>query len=205
MPTQPSARPQAVGDVRLAELPALARELADRVRRAKFQPDLIVYVETGARLLAWELCRELGLKAVAVEAARPGRGIKQAFAPLAARLPRWVNKGLRWAEERLGVHRFTPRQVILPPGVVWRNRSVLLVDDAADTGRTIKAVRMALQGCQDPPAQVRTAVLGATTPAALAVADFFLFDDNRCLPWSSDSVEREESQRLWAMRRPPGP
>jgi hypoxanthine phosphoribosyltransferase len=203
MSTEPSARPQAVGDVTLAELPALARELADRVRAAKFQPDLIVYVETGARLLAWELCRELGLKAVAVEAARPGRGIKQVFAPLASVLPRWVSKGLRWAEERLGVHRLTPRQVILPPGATWRNRSVLLVDDASDTGRTIKAVRAALQDCQDPPAQVRTAVLGATTPAALAVVDFFLFDYNRCLPWSSDSVEREEAQRLWAVRRPP--
>jgi hypoxanthine phosphoribosyltransferase len=203
MSTQPSARPEAVGDVTLAELPALARELADRVRAAKFQPDLIVYVETGARLLAWELCRELGLKAVAVEAARPGRGIKRVFAPLAAMLPRWVNQGLRRAEEWLGVHRFTPRQVILPPGVVWRNRSILLVDDAVDTGRTITAVRAALQGGEDPPAQVRTAVLGATTPAALAVVDFFLFDYNRCLPWSSDSVEREEAQRLWAVRRPP--
>jgi hypoxanthine phosphoribosyltransferase len=203
MSTEPSARPQAVGDVTLAELPALARELADRVRAAKFQPDLIVYVETGARLLAWELCRELGLKAVAVEAARPGRGIKRIFAPLAAMLPRWMNQGLRRAEEWLGVHRFTPRQVILPAGGAWRNRSVLLVDDAADTGCTIKAVRTALQGCEDPPAQVRTAVLGATTPAALAVVDFFLFDYNRCLPWSSDSVEREEAQRLWAARRPP--
>ncbi|HEV8073875.1 MAG TPA: phosphoribosyltransferase [Opitutaceae bacterium] len=199
MSTQPSARPPAVGDVRLAELPALARELADRVRAAKFQPDLIVYVETGARLLAWELCRELGVKAVAVEAARPGRGLKQVFAPMASVLPRWASQGLRWAEERLGVHRLTPRQVVLPPGAAWRDRSVLLVDDAADTGRTIKAVRAALQDA----AQVRTAVLGATTPAALAVVDFFLFDYNRCLPWSSDSVEREEAQRLWAVRRPP--
>jgi hypoxanthine phosphoribosyltransferase len=203
MPTQPSARPQAVGDVRLAELPALARELADRVRAAKFQPEVIVYVETGARLLTWELCRELGVKAVAVEAARPGRGIKRVLAPLASVLPRWLNQGLRRAEEWFGVHRCTPRQVILPPGAAWRNRAVLLVDDAADTGRTIKAVREALQGCEDPPASLRTAVLGATTPAALAVVDFFLFDYNRCLPWSSDSVEREEAQRLWAVRRPP--
>ncbi|HXA13623.1 MAG TPA: phosphoribosyltransferase [Opitutaceae bacterium] len=203
MPTQPSARPQASGDVTLAELPALARELAGRVRAAQFQPDLIVYVETGARLLAWELCRELGLKAVAVEASRPGRGIKRVFAPLASMLPRWVSQGLRRAEEQLGVHRLTPRQVVLPPGAPWVNHSVLLVDDAVDTGRTIIAIRAALQDCKNPPAQIRTAVLGATTPAALAVVDFYLFDYNRCLPWSSDSAEREEAQRLWAVRRPP--
>ena len=151
MSTQPSARPQAVSDVRLEELPVLARELAGRIRAAQFQPDLIVYVETGARLLAWELCRELGLKAVAVEASRPGRGIKRVFAPLAAMLPRWTNKGLRWAEERLGVHRLTPRQVILPPGAAWANRSVLLVDDAVDTGRTITTVRAALQAVPGSP------------------------------------------------------
>jgi hypoxanthine phosphoribosyltransferase len=203
MHNQSSARPQAIREVTLAELPALARELADHVRAAQFRPDLIVYVETGARLLAWELCRELGLKAVAVEAARPGRGIKRIFAPLASRLPRWASKGLRRAEERLGVHRVTPRQVVLPPGAAWRNRSVLLVDDAVDTGRTITAVRTALLGCKDPPAQIRTAVLGATTPAALAVVDFYIFDYNRCLPWSSDSPEREEARRLWVVRRPP--
>ncbi|HSY53159.1 MAG TPA: phosphoribosyltransferase [Opitutaceae bacterium] len=203
MPTQPSARPQASGDVTLAELPALARELAGRVRATQFQADLIVYVETGARLLAWELCRELGLKAVAVEASRPGRGIKRVFAPLASLLPRWVSQGLRRAEERLGVHQLTPRQVVLPPGAPWANRSVLLVDDAVDTGRTIIAIRAALQDSNNPPAQIRTAVLGATTPAALAVVDFYLFDYNRCLPWSSDSAEREAAQRLWAVRRPP--
>jgi len=197
------ARPQAVGDVTLAELPALAHELAGRVRAGQFQPDLIVYVETGGRLLAWELCRELGLKAIAVEAARPGRGIKQFFAPLAAALPHWASGALRRAEERFGVHRATPRRVALPPNLTLAGQSVLLVDDAADTGRTIIAVRAALLGHNHPPAQVRTAALGATTPAAWPEVDFYLFDHNRRLPWSSDSVEREEARRLWAVRRPP--
>ncbi|HTQ31058.1 MAG TPA: phosphoribosyltransferase family protein [Opitutaceae bacterium] len=203
MPIPSGARPQAVGDVTLAELPALARELAERVRGAPFRPDLIVYVETGGRLLAWELCRELGLKAVAVEAARPGRGIKRIFAPLAAALPSWASGALRRAEERFGVHRATPRRVTLPADAGWRDRAVLLVDDAADTGRTITAVRAALLGGKNPPAQVRTAALGATTPAAWKVVDFYLFDHNRRLPWSSDSGEREAARRLWVVRRPP--
>jgi len=203
MSTRSDVRPQAIGDVTLAELPALARELAERVRAAQFRPELIVYVETGGRLLAWELCREMGLKAVAVEAARPGRGMKRIFAPLATALPRWVSAALRRAEERFGIHRLTPRQVILPPAAPWRNRATLLVDDAADTGRTLASVRAALASCPTPPAQLRTAVLGATTPPAWRTVDFYLFDHNRRLPWSSDSSEREEARRLWSVRLPP--
>lgn len=203
MPAKTSIRPESIPVVTLAEVPALAHELAGRVRAAQFQPDLIAYVETGARLLAWELCREFGVKAVAVEASRGGRGLKRLLAPLATALPRRIIDSLRRAEELSGVHRVTNRSVKLPPDLNLEGRSVLLVDDAADTGRTIMAVRAALQSCRHPPAQLRAAVLAATMPEAVRAVDFHLLDRNCCLPWSSDSAEREVARRLAAERRPP--
>src|SRR5258707_816762 len=44
--------PRPVPVVRLADLPRLAEQLAGRVRGGGFEPNMIIYVETGARLPA---------------------------------------------------------------------------------------------------------------------------------------------------------
>lgn len=189
----------------LTELPALAAELAARVRAAGFRPDLLVYIESGARLPAWELGRALGIRAVAVEARRPGHRLKRLLAPLTGILPRSLTDALRRMEERSGVHRRTGRRVALPQGADFRGKAILLLDDAADTGITLAAVKQALISRGADSARLRTAVLAATTPAALAQVDFHLLTRNSVLPWSPESRERSTARALMRQRRPPAP
>jgi hypoxanthine phosphoribosyltransferase len=192
--------------VTLAELPGLARQLAQSVRAGGFDPQLIVYIESGARLLAWELCREFGIKAVPVTASRGGQRLKKWATPLLARLPRWLKNRLRRIEETSGLHRTTSRTVhFLPPGGAWMSQRVLLVDDAADTGRTLSAVSAVLLEAGLAPAQLRTAVLAATTPDGHRAAHFYVLDQNCCLPWSPDSDEIDLARRLHRERVPPPP
>lgn len=186
--------PGGIGVVRLAELPALADALAKRVRAAGFVPDTIVYVEKGARLLAHELAARLGVPVRAAWVRRGGHGLKQKLAPLALRLPVGVRDCLRRMEELSGVHRLTRRAAAMPGGDELRGRRVLIVDDAADTGRTIVAARAMVLARGVGPADVRTAVLAATTRRAQAHVDFFLLDRNCRMPWSADSDERVEAE-----------
>lgn len=200
-----SSQSRQVPDITLAEVPALAGELAARVRGGGFNPDLIVYIETGARLLAWELCREFGIGAVAVEARRRGHGLKQRLAGIIARLPAAVTSALRRMEERSGIHGATGRSVVFPATVSFSNRAILLVDDAADTGVTIAVVKAGLVRRGADASDVRTAVLTATTPAARAQVDYFLREQNSRLPWSADSRERDAVLARFAECRPPAP
>lgn len=191
--------------VTLAELPELTGRLAEKIRRAGFAPDVIVYVESGARLPAVRLCGELGLGAVPVQARRLGHGVKRWLAPLARWLPRGVMNAMRRCEERSGVHARTGRSVEFPVDYDFRGKAVLLLDDAADTGGTLIAVKQALIGRGADAGRLRCAVLAATTTAGRAQVDFHVLELNSVLPWSTDSVERRAAQALMAGEKPPSP
>lgn len=185
---------RAIPVVRLAELPRLAGELAARVRAGGFVPEVIVYIESGARLLAHELGMQFGVPVVPVWVKRGGHGLKKRLAPVAARLPVTARDWLRRVEEFSGVHRLTRREGAMGEEVSLHGKRVLLVDDASDTGRTIGVARDLVCARGAVPADVRSAVLAATTPPALAAVDFYLFDRNCRMPWSADSDDRVEAE-----------
>jgi hypoxanthine phosphoribosyltransferase len=190
--------------VTLAGFPALAGQLAMRVRAARFAPTVIVYVERGARLLAVELCREFSCGAIAVSAARRGGRVKRALANLASRLPRSWRDALRRADQRwLWRGEGEPRPVRSDFSGSLAHQRVLLVDDAADSGRTIAGCLAWLASHGAPRDAVRVAVLAATTPAGRAAVDDWVLERNTRLPWSSDSPDRAAAEAAWAAQRPP--
>lgn len=182
-------------EIRLAELPALAASMRERIRSSRFEPEIIVYVETGARLFAHELAGLMGVPKAPIWVKRGGHGLKKWLAPVAVRLPVAVRDGLRWLEERSGVQRFTRRTAVIPGSLQLAGRRILLVDDAADTGRTLIAARKLLHEGGVASENLRSAVIAATMPEARAVADFYLLDRNHRMPWSADSTERSEAER----------
>lgn len=184
----------AVRELRLAELPRVATELAALVKNSGYQPEVIVYVETGARLLAYELAGLWGIPPVPVWVRRGGHGLKRILSPVARRLPVAVRDAMRRLEERTGVQRLTVRSAALPNPARVAGRRVLLVDDAADTGRTIKAARGLLMRAGVRETDIRTAVIAATMAGGRAAVDFYLLDRNHRMPWSADSAEHEEAE-----------
>lgn len=204
-PVVPADSIPALPELVLADLPACAARLAERIRATGFEPELIVYVERGARLLAWELCRLLGVPALPVVARRRGVLVKRLLAPIATRLPRRVRDAARRAEERGRWHATGGRQVTWPVPADLSGLRLLLLDDASDTGRTVSAVRAAVEASGGVSENLRVAVLAATTPEALRAVDIYLFDRNCRMPWSSDSRERRLARRLMGERVPPRP
>jgi hypoxanthine phosphoribosyltransferase len=195
----------AIPVVRRADLRRLGACLAGKAREAGFLPDVVVYVERGARLLAWEICREFGCGAVPVTARRTGSGLKRGLAPLVGRLPERLRGGLRRLEERYlwKPGRGCPRAVVSSFTRSLSGRRVLVVDDAADSGRTIAGVRDWLEARGVEARNVRVAVLAATTPEGRTVADFWVFETNTRMPWSADSGERGECAAEFQRKSPP--
>ena len=114
----------------------------------------------------------------------------------------WLCNVLRIVESRVNEWRSKGKEPVrigeirLPDDVASRlkelgeNATVLLVDDAIDTGATIQQARLQLLK-QFPDITIRVAVITVTIPHPICDADFCLYH-NRTLcrfPWSNDYRE----------------
>lgn len=188
-----------IQEVKLAELSPLTRELVESAERAGFRPDCVAYLETGARLLAVEACQILGVGAVPLRIQRRGGESKGRLARVLGGLPTWLKDLLRQLEARLLWRRMQDDRLIgEAPKVDLTGCRVLILDDAVDTGTSVRLARewAVAQGAKAE--QVRVAALTVTTVLADSSVDFVLFRQMCRFPWSSDSREREAYQRAFA-------
>ena len=198
--TEPHARQTAVApspagaphvrEIRLADLPDLSRQLADTVTASGFQPDCIVYLERGGRMLAAELCRELGVGAVPLYTNRRGAGIKRRLGGVASRLPGGLNDLLRQMESRWLSGYLRPSAVeVVERDVRLHGARVLIVDDAVDTGASVDVARAWILSQGADMAAVRVASITVTSDRARSEVDFHVHVGLCRFPWSPDSAE----------------
>lgn len=191
-----------IREITLADLGPLTRQLLDQAAAGGFRPDCIVYLETGARLLAVEACRHAGVGAVPLKIQRRGGEAKGRLARLLGWLPTWVKDALRQLEARLLWRRMQHDRLLgEAPAVALTGCRVLILDDAVDTGTSVQMARewARTQGASE----VRVGALTVTTSLAAAAVEFTLFRQMCRFPWSSDSREREAYQQAFAQAQVP--
>ena len=108
-----------------------ARELAQRIADSGYEPDIILSIARGGLIVGGALGYALGVK----------------------------NTFTMSVEFYTGVDERLPMPVVLPPvpdKVELTGAKVLIADDVADTGATLRLVR---EFCEGTVAEVRTAVL----------------------------------------------
>jgi hypoxanthine phosphoribosyltransferase len=73
-------------------------------------------------------------------------------------------------------------------GTAGRNPSVLIVDDAVDSGATLAYVLQAVRRLAPPSARIRSAAISQTTEQPLACPTYVLYYRRLCrFPWSLDA------------------
>lgn len=197
-----SAENDVIRDVTLADLRGQAEALAARVRAVGFAPDVLVYLEEGARVPAVWIARQTDWPLLPLRIQRPDVQWKRWMRPMLSRLPAALTG---WLRRREAARTFVVRGPrTLAPGtqrVDLAGRRVLIFDDAADSGSTLLAARAWVAGCGARPEETRTAVLTVTTPLGREVADFALGEGMCRFPWSSDSPEVRAHAALHAELR----
>ncbi len=138
---------------------AAARELAKAVVDSGFQPDLLMSITRGGLLPAGTISYAMGIKNLHI-----------------------IN-----VEFYTGVGTRLPLPVLLPPvpvAVDLSAKKVLIVDDVADTGETLRMVR---DFCAEHVAETRTAVL-YEKPSSVVKCDYVWkrTDEWISFPWSSE-------------------
>lgn len=176
--------------VLLAELEPLSAELAHQVRAAGFEPDVIVCIEEAARLPALYFHRVLPAPIFPLRIQRPTSRWRRLAAPVASRLPRFVQDWLRGQDARRSFHVRGERLLAADtPAVNLRGGRVLILDDAADSGSTLLRARAWAVESGANAANVRTAALTVTTDGGREITDFCVLTQHCRFPWSSDSHE----------------
>jgi hypoxanthine phosphoribosyltransferase len=198
-PAPSSAARPGVRDVHLDEFESLARQLAQQVSASGFEPDCVVYLETGGRLLAAELCGQLGVGAVALQTSRRGGSVKRRLRPLATRLPGELTDLMRRAESRWLSGWLRPSAVELAEWSVRLDGArVLIVDDAVDTGASVGIARTWALSRGAIESAIRVAVITVTSERVRSVVDYHIHQGLCRFPWSSDSDERTRYLELTA-------
>lgn len=176
-------------------------QLSCRVKAGGYTPSLLIGIQHGGAEVARRMRNDFPEAAYCeVRLSRPDtRQKSQGLAHrLLQHLPLWLCDALRIVESRVNEWRSKGKDPVrigtirLPQDIASNlsnpsNPSILLIDDAIDTGATIQQARLQLLK-QFPDITIRVAVITVTIPHPICDADFCLYH-NRTLcrfPWSND-------------------
>ena len=188
---------QEIININLGDLEGLTEVLLDHIRQAHFEPDVIVYLETGARLLAVHFHRRTGIALVPLTIQRPGNSTKVRIVAVLGILPLSLQNLLRRIERQFVSRRPNKRKITKAPEIDFFRKKVLILDDAADSGESLLLAKHWILERGGVEAEVKSATIAVTQTGAKEVVDFWIYHQLCRFPWSSDSREREEYLRLY--------
>ena len=156
-----------------------------------FGPDLIVAIANGGIPIAQLLfpstphCK--------IECHRQSTAVKSRYSliwSIIRRLPLKVKDFMRIAEAKLLKRNARSTEVYIPPEamrMIERSHRVLLVDDAVDSGTTLKQIINRIGEIQGERS-VASAVITVTTAIPAVMPEFYLYNDSTLIrfPWAKD-------------------
>jgi len=184
-------------DIHLDDLQSLTEELIRDIRSVQFEPEVVIYLETGARLLADCFHAATGIATISLTIRRSGSETKARITSLLARLPLFLKNALREMERKLSSQASNNRQIVAATEVDLTNKRILILDDAADSGQSLMlAKRWAIEkGASET--DIKMATITITQPRAKELVDFWIYTQLCRFPWSSDSREREQYRKIY--------
>jgi len=149
-------------------LAALGLELAEKVQSSGYRPDVVIVVLRGGYIVAKILCDYLGIDSIATVEIKFYRGVGER----------------------------AERPVVVTPLLHdVRDKRVMIVDDVADSGRTLQvAVDIArLHGAKD----IKTATL-YLKPWSITLPDYYVGETKSWIvfPWEVSEVLRELAKKF---------
>ena len=167
----------------------VCQQLQEIVVKSGFTPDVIIPVPRGGNRVATYLFADT--KQIPLTLVRPPKGIiKSSLATGLRMLPECVIDMLRIAEAKILVRKrnHMDNTSIILPKLPPELKNILIIDDAVDSGATLKAiVEKFAEKYTDR--NVRTAVITVTYSRPTYRPDYAVFDNRTLIrtPWSIDS------------------
>ncbi len=165
-----------------------------------FVPDIIIGIRTGGYIIAEIMAKELQQKPIllAISRQRTGTQKKSRIRKILSFLPYKVTDFLRIIEHKYLHSKPVAMQQSFCPNIdelatlrgtlrTKEGYKILIVDDAIDSGETMKAVLDVVRAEASPTCVIKTAAITVTTESPLVQPDYALYRHVLCrLPWSFD-------------------
>jgi len=186
-----------VKTIRLADIDSLTQTLLEYIDQSAFAPDRIIYIETGARLLAASVHRKRRIPTLPIVIRRAGSPTKARYAFLLRLIPRSILDLLRRIERRRSSLSLNIRHIEAAPDADLTRKCVLILDDAADSGESLLLARRWAIEKGAAAGDVKFATISVTQARARELVSYWIFPQLCRFPWSSDSGERQEYVSLY--------
>jgi len=184
-------------DITLEQLDGLTKTLLGQMRFSRFEPDVIIFIETGSRLLASSMHEATGIPAFSLTIQRSGNSTKARISSLLSLLPVFLQNFLRQVERALNLHSSNARKIAAAPTIDLSRKKILILDDAADSGQSLLTAKKWAMDNGAPETEIKLATVTVTQPKAMEIVDFWIHNRLCRFPWSSDSREKEEYQKIY--------
>lgn len=186
-----------VKTVHLTDIDSLAQRLLEHIDQSTFAPDQILYIETGARLLAASLHRKRRIPMLPIVIRRAGSSTKARYSFLLRLIPLWILDLLRRLERRRSSSAPNMRHIEAAPDADFTGKCVLILDDAADSGESLLLARRWVMERGAAECDVKFATISVTQVKARELVSYWIYPQLCRFPWSSDSGERQEYVSLY--------
>lgn len=192
-----------VKDINLDLLKVYSRQLAEKIEQGEYIPDHVLFIERAGLLIGNEIAEYFNCPLSGIATKRSGGAAKSRIKVLLRFLPRFLTHLLRRIEIHSSVHEInSERKIVVEYPLPPKDKRIILVDDAIDTGHSIQAVLDYLLQQGYLRNQIKIAVMTTTGKHPICRADFSLFDEVICaFPWSYDSRQFDEAWRLYNSKR----
>jgi hypoxanthine phosphoribosyltransferase len=186
-----------VKTIRLADINPLAQKLSESIDQSAFAPDLILYIETGARLLAASLHTKRRIPALPIIIRRAGSATKARYSFLIRLIPLFILDLFRKLERRRSSFAQNIRHIEAAPEVDFTYKRILILDDAADSGESLLLARRWAVKRGAAECDIKFATISVTQTRARELVSYWIYPQLCRFPWSSDSKERQEYVSLY--------
>ena len=188
-----------IKEINLDQIGEYSLNLAQKVFNSGWRPNHILYVERAGLFIGHAFARFFDCSISGIHCRRIGDSFKTRMQFVLGMFPRVLTRWLREIEIKSNIHSiFDDRRVYIESLYPPKDKSLLIVDDAIDTGYSAKAVLCFLFGKGYSKDNLKMAVLTNTYKDPEYHAHFSVFDQAKFVfPWSPDSREYSQAWKLY--------
>lgn len=192
-----------IKDINLTLLKSYSGLLAEKIKQTGFIPEHVIFVERAGLLIGVEIAEYFGSTISGIATKRSGGTAKSRVKIILRYLPRFLTHFLRRLEINSSIHEIkNDREIFVEYPLPSREKRILLVDDAIDTGNSIQAILEYLLKNGYSLERIKVAVITTTSKQPKHKADYSLFTEVICaFPWSYDSRQYQQAWALYDSKR----
>ncbi len=182
--------------ITISQVKKISKEIIESKDVSNFDPQSVVYIESAGRLIGRTISDYANLPLYSIQTVRSGSAIKEKIKIIFNFLPWQISHLLRKIELSTSLHKFSQREINVEGKLPEDKKTrILLVDDAIDSGNSMKSVYEFLikLGYEN----IYTAVITTTSSNPIFKADYSHFNKLLTFPWSIGSKEYYKYQKLY--------